>query len=99
VGSQSTHSMQIMTGTWRDTLFVWQGNVTQMNDTTGAVDASSKEEEEHLEWKGTWVGRQECPDAWIVRLPFKPPKWSFKLQGRVPIKRRERLLVHCESLS
>jgi hypothetical protein len=84
VGSESTHSMQVMTGTWRDTLFVWQGNVTKMNDTTGAVDASSKEEEEHLEWKGTWVGCQECPDAWMAPNPvaFQASEMVFQVTGK-----------------
>lgn len=82
----STQFLQIMTGTWRDTLFVWQGGVTKMSGTetsSSAAEASSneKEGEEHLEWKGTWVGCQDCPDARKAPTPnlvaFQASEMSF----------------------
>jgi hypothetical protein len=80
-----------MTGTWRDTLFVWQGGVTKRSFTTksaSAVDASSdeKEKEEHLEWKGTWVGCEDCPDARTAPTPnpvaFKTSEMNFQVSGK-----------------
>jgi hypothetical protein len=81
-----------MTGTWRDTLFVWQGGVTKIKGTTAstsAVETSSDEkekDEEHLEWKGTWVACEDCPDARTSPTPnpvaFQASEMNFQVSGK-----------------
>jgi hypothetical protein len=90
----STQALQIiMTGTWRDTLFVWQGDVTKTTGTTAstsAVETSSDEKEkdgkEHLEWKGTWVACEDCPDARTAPTPnqvaFQASEMNFQVSGK-----------------
>jgi hypothetical protein len=81
-----------MTGTWRDTLFVWQGSVTKIEGkaiSSNAIETSSDEkdkDEEHLEWKGTWVGCEDCPDARTAPTPnsaaFQASEMNFQVSGK-----------------
>ena len=68
-----------MTGTWRDTLFVWCGRI------------SSKKKEDcesyNCEWQGTWIGCEECPDARTSPTPtdaaFKKSDMTFRVSGKL----------------
>jgi hypothetical protein len=62
-----------MTGTWRDTLFVWQGKL---------IFAGSE-----ATWVGSWVGCEDCPDAGTAPTPnapaFRASDMEFAVAGKV----------------
>jgi hypothetical protein len=59
-----------MTGTWRDTLFVWHGPI-------------SLEKKGSVEWKGNWIGCEDSPDAIEAKLPtgFDESDMAFDVSG------------------
>lgn len=61
-------------GTWRDTLFVWCGTLEQT--TTG-------EERQRVEWRGTWIGCEDCGDACTAPTPaaFGASDMTFCVAG------------------
>jgi hypothetical protein len=61
-----------MTGTWRDTLFVWHGPIS-----------IEKKGEGKVEWKGNWIGCEDCPDATEAKLPtgFDESDMAFDVSG------------------
>ena len=69
-----------MTGTWRDTLFVWNGDF-KLSD-KGKEDEDSSVS---AEWTGTWIGCEECPDARTAATPtetaFASSDMKFQVQG------------------
>jgi len=57
-----------MSGSWRDTLFVWEGSLASFNDLENVDDtqpqpADAKDKIPAILWKGSWVGCEDCPDA------------------------------------
>eukprot|EP00550_Attheya_septentrionalis_P010215 CAMPEP_0198299656 /NCGR_PEP_ID=MMETSP1449-20131203/45582_1 /TAXON_ID=420275 /ORGANISM="Attheya septentrionalis, Strain CCMP2084" /LENGTH=174 /DNA_ID=CAMNT_0044001283 /DNA_START=96 /DNA_END=617 /DNA_ORIENTATION=- len=52
-------------GTWRDTLFVWDG-ILEIDATNVNSDG-----EFPVKWEGTWVGSEDCPDAKKVKVPVR----------------------------
>lgn len=71
-----------MTGTWRETLFVWKGNVEL------PVEGTSRGEQEPslpFTWIGSWVGCEECADARVAATPtkqaFERSKMKFEVHG------------------
>lgn len=57
---------------WRDTLFVWNGQLEITNDKA-------------VEWSGAWVGCEACPDAEEAELPddeaFENSSTKFHVSG------------------
>ena len=63
-----------MTGTWRDTLFVWEGSLEKVVDATkkkGSNANNSRDAAAATRWKGSWVGCENCPDAAAAVTPSK----------------------------
>jgi hypothetical protein len=64
---------------WRDTLFVWQGQWTETRTQDNAVAT--------VEWKGTWVGCEDCPDGRSAGTPnmaaFSTSDMAFDISGEV----------------
>jgi hypothetical protein len=64
---------------WRETLFVWNGQWTETRnqDNTSAT----------IEWKGTWLGCEECPDGRSAGTPnmaaFSNSDMTFDVSGEV----------------
>ena len=52
----------IMTGTWRDTLFVWNGMFQLQTNDEGSSSAAA-------DWSGSWIGCQDCPDPRTAATP------------------------------
>jgi hypothetical protein len=63
-----------MTGTWRDTLFVWHGKLDRIVESTAT-------------WSGTWVGVEGCPDARSAPTPtmeaFASSEMQFQVSGTI----------------
>jgi hypothetical protein len=70
---------------WRDTLFVWQGQWTQRRSQDNNNAAAT------IEWKGTWVGCEECPDGRSAGTPnmaaFSNSEMAFDVNGEVTATR------------
>lgn len=64
-----------MTATWRDTLFVWQGN----------FDISNEPADKNFTWRGSWVGCPDCADAQTAPTPttaaFAASPMKFQVAG------------------
>lgn len=58
-----------MTGTWRDTLFVWKGSLILQKST--------------ILWEGSWVGCQECPAASSATTPSNEAFAESEMQFHV----------------
>ena len=70
-----------MTGTWRDTLFVWEGSLELAATSKKTTDPKSNknktsDQKKHsnpenavVQWKGSWVGCEDCPDAATAATP------------------------------
>lgn len=54
-------------GSWRDTLFVWDGILT-IHDGE-AKDATTIPKETSVSWEGTWVGCENCANARKAEAP------------------------------
>ena len=65
-----------MPKSWRDTLFVWSGQLEELKTENGR---------RYVEWKGTWVGVADCPDARAAPTPnekaFDKSNMSFSVKG------------------
>lgn len=57
----------IMTGTWRDTLFVWEGTLDATNKEES--NTNKRDNSTAIRWKGSWVGCENCPDAKTAEPP------------------------------
>ena len=61
-----------MTGTWRDTLFLWRGNLQHARG-------------EEYSWEGGWIGCQGSPDARTAATPndqaFAETDMKFEVKG------------------
>lgn len=74
-----------MTGTWRDTLFIWQGKLTKTsnkhsnkggdhNETSGRSIVGGEPNTScsiptAITWRGSWIGCENCPDARTAPTP------------------------------
>ena len=65
-----------MTGTWRDTLFVWGGPAIE----------DSRGQDSEINWTGKWVGCEESPDARSAPTPndlgFRASKMAFDVSTK-----------------
>lgn len=73
-----------MTGTWRDTLFVWKGVIVTRGVGQGVGDDPA------ALWDGNWIGEEDCADACKAELPdFEESKLTFECNGSVEKKTEE----------
>lgn len=56
-------------GSWRDTLYIWDGIIVEVGWDLVKEDKEEKKDEIPLEWKGTWVPCEDCPDAKKAEAP------------------------------
>jgi hypothetical protein len=73
-----------MSGSWRDTLFIWDG-ILGLEETGNGVSMS---------WKGKWIGCADCADAKDADLPKRgfeaniPSEMTYDVEGTAqPLKR------------
>mmetsp|Transcript_21183 Transcript_21183/g.29955 ORF Transcript_21183/g.29955 Transcript_21183/m.29955 type:complete len:242 (-) Transcript_21183:274-999(-) len=59
--------MTAQEGSWRDTLYVWDGILTITDNDDTKEDSSNKDTT--VSWEGTWVGCENCADAKKAEAP------------------------------
>ena len=70
-----------MSGTWRDTLFIWCGELAE--ETAAKSDGSTSKGRRYVTWKGTWIGCEDCGDARTAPTPtsFAKSSMTFQVSG------------------